>query len=195
MQSQPVPANAYGDFDRTQVEPREAFRLDSPRGKEGDFLVALHFQKASEEAAPLLPLRTTSGDGFRARIASGSTTALFRRNVGPLMAGEISTDGSSLVVSERGSGEEIFAAQGRSLRRGQQLFMSANPAVEVVWDNQPSFTNLHVICTGETDLRIFPKKQPVEVIVDQVRITPTLAEGFISLAHLAKGEHVVRISY
>jgi hypothetical protein len=111
------------------------------------------------------------------------------------MAGEISADGSSLVVSERDSVEEIFAAQVRSMRRGQRLFLSANPAAQVVLDNHPSFVDLHVMCTGETDLRIFPKKQPVEVIVDQVRATPTFTEGFISLAHLAKGEHVVRISF
>jgi hypothetical protein len=195
LQPQPVPTNAYSDFDRIPVEPREAFRLDSPRGKEGDFLVALHFQKASEEAAPLLPLRTTLGDGFRVRNASGSTIVLFRRNAGPLMAGGFSADSSSLVVSERDGVEEIFAAEVHSLRRGQQSFLSANPAAEVVLDENPSFAELHVMCTGETDLRILPKKQPVDVIVDQVRATPTFAEGFISLAHLAKGEHVVRISY
>jgi hypothetical protein len=195
LQPQPVPTIAYTDFDRTSVEPREAFRLDSPREKEGNFLVAMHFQTASEEATPLVPLRTASGDGFRARNASGSTTALFRRNAGPLMAGEISADGSSLVVSERDSVEEIFAAQVRSLRRGQQLLLSANPAVDVVLDNNPSFADLHVMCTGETDVRILPKEKPVEVIVDQVRAAPTFAEGFISLAHLAKGEHVVRITY
>ena len=195
LQPQPVPTIAYGDFDRITVEPRKAFRLDSPRGKESDFLVAMHFQKASEEAVPLLPLRTTSAEGFTARNPSGSTTALFRRNAGPLIAGDISADGSSLVVNERGSVEEILAAQMHSLRRGQQLLLSANPAAEVVLDETPFFADLHVMCTGETNLRLFPKKQPVEVIVDQVRATPTFAEGFISLAHLAKGEHVVRISY
>jgi hypothetical protein len=73
--------------------------------------------------------------------------------------------------------------------------LSANPAVDVVLDNNPSFADLHVMCTGETDVRILPKEKPVEVIVDQVRAAPTFAEGFISLAHLAKGEHVVRITY
>jgi hypothetical protein len=195
LQPQPVPTIAYRDFDRIPVEPREAFRLDSPREKEGDFLVAMHFQKASEEAAPLLPLRTTSADGFRVRNARGSTTALFRRNAGPLMAGGISADGSTLVVNERDSIEEFFAAQVRSLRRGPQLMMSANPAVDLVLDKNPSVDDFHVVCASETDLKIHPEQEPVEVMVDQARATPIVRQGFISLAHLAKGEHVVRISY
>jgi hypothetical protein len=112
-----------------------------------------------------------------------------------LRAGEISADGSSLVVNQRNSGEEILAVQVRSLRRGQQVFLSANPAVAVAADNYPSFVDLHVTCAGETDLRILPKKPPVEVLVDQTPAPPAFAEGFISLAHLAKGEHVVRITY
>jgi len=31
LQEQPIPSFAYGNLDRTPVEPREAFRLDSPR--------------------------------------------------------------------------------------------------------------------------------------------------------------------
>jgi hypothetical protein len=177
------------------VELHETFRLDSPREREDNFLVAMHFQKASEDVAPLLPLHTASGDGFKVSTASGSTTALFRRTAGPLMAGEFSADGSSLVVSERGTIEEILAAQARALHRGQQVLFSANSAVEVVLDRNPSSDDFHVVCAVETDLKMFPKKQPVEVSVDQVRTTPTFAEGFIILSHLAKGEHVVRISY
>ena len=195
LQPQPVPTNAYIDLDRTPVASRETFRLDSPREREGNFLVAMHFQKASEDVAPLLPFRTASGDGFKVSNASGSTTALFRRAAGPLMAGEISADGSSLVVNERDAVEEILAAQVRFLRRGQQVLLSANSAVEVVLDRNPSSDIFQVVCAVETDLKMFPKKTPVEVSVDQVRITPTFAEGFIILSHLAKGEHVVRISY
>ena len=195
LQPQPVPTNAYIDLDRTPVEPRETFRLDSPREKEANFLVAMHFQKASEDVAPLLPFHTASGDGFKVSNASGSTTALFRRAAGPLMAGEISADGNSLVVNERDALEEILAAQVRFLHRGQQVLLSANSAVEVVLERNPSSDNFQVACAIETDLKTFPKKKPVEVSVDQVRVTPTFAEGFIILSHLAKGEHVVRISY
>jgi hypothetical protein len=195
VQPQPVPTNAYIDFDRIPVEPREAFRLDSLREKTSHFLVAMHFQKGSEEAAPLLPIRATSADGFRARNAHGSTTALFRRNAGPLMAGEISTDGNSLVVNERDGVEEFFAATVRSLRRGSQLLMSVDPAVELVLAKNHAVDDFDVVCTRETDLKIHTEQQPVAVMVDQVRATPIVKERFISLAHLAKGEHVVRISY
>ena len=195
VQPQPVPTKAYVDFDRIPVEPREAFRLDSPREKASDFLVAMHFQKGLEESAPLVPLRTTSADGFTARNAQGSTTAFFRRGAGPLVAGEISADGSILVVNERDGAEEFFAAQVRSLRRGSQLLLSANPAVELVLAKNPAVDDLHVVCTRETDLKIPTERQPVAVMVDQVRATPIVGGRFVSLAHLAKGEHVVRISY
>jgi hypothetical protein len=196
LQPQPVATDAYIDLDRIPVEPREALRLDSSREKEATFLVAMHFQKGSEAPAPILSFQNPSAEGFRAINArSGSTTALFRRSAGPLTAGEISADGASLVVNEKEGTEEILVAQMRSLRRGQQAILSANPALDVVLDRSTSLDDLHVVCAGETDLRILPQKKPVEVMVDQVRTTATVAEGFIFLAHLAKGEHVVRISY
>jgi hypothetical protein len=73
--------------------------------------------------------------------------------------------------------------------------MSANPAVDLVLDKNPSVDDFHVVCASETDLKIHPEQEPVEVMVDQARATPIVRQGFISLAHLAKGEHVVRISY
>jgi hypothetical protein len=111
------------------------------------------------------------------------------------MAGEISADGASLMVREKDSAESILAAQMRSLRRGQQAILSATPAVDVVLDRTTSFDDLYVVCAGETDLQILPQEKPAEVMVDQVRTFPNIAEGFISLAHLAKGEHFVRITY
>ncbi|MDR3673938.1 MAG: hypothetical protein P4N24_00505, partial [Acidobacteriota bacterium] len=195
LQAQPVAISAYIDLDRIPVEPRKTFILDSSRAKEASFLVAMHFQKGSEQAAPLTPVENGSGEGFRTHGANGSTVALFRRGVGPLTAGEISTDGASLVVIEKDGVEEILSAGVRSLRSGQQTLLSANPAAEVVLEESPSYDEVHLVCASETEVKLFPKKQPVDVMVDQAHTIPTLAGGFISLVHLAKGEHVVRISY
>ena len=195
LQTQPVAISAYIDLDRIPVEPRKTFLLDSSRAKEASFLVAMHFQKGSGPAAPLTPVQTSSGEGFRTSGANSSTVVLFRRSVGSLTAGEISTDGTNLVVIEKDGVEEILSAQVRSLRRGQQTLLSATSAVEVVLDKSPSYDDVHLVCASETEVKLFLKKQPVDVMVDQAHTTPTLAGGSISLAHLAKGEHVVRISY
>ena len=122
-------------------------------------------------------------------------TAMFRRSQGPLVVDEISTDGESLVVIGKDDSEEILATQTLNLRRGQQALISANRAVVVTSNTNPSFVDFHVVCMGETALKIFTKKEPLEVMVDQVRTTPIFAGGFLSFSHLAKGVHVVRFIY
>jgi hypothetical protein len=192
---QPVPTNAYHDLDRNPVEPRQTFRLDSPRERSASFLVAMHFQKSTEAAVPFTPFRTSSGDGLESRQSASWTTAIFRRDAGPLTAGEISTDGDSLVVSKNDTVEEVLATETKSLYRGRQLVFSASPAVDVVAMKSASATELYLTCAGATDVRIFPERRVVGLRVDESRATPTVVEGFIPLAHLIQGEHVVRITY
>jgi hypothetical protein len=202
LQQQPVPTVAYKDFDRIPVEPREAFRLDSPREKEGSFLVALHFQKTGEEVAPLQPLATTSAQGFRAAV--GAAQVLFRSKPGQLTAGGLTADGDVLAIKDGNIGEEIFGGNLKFLQRGQQVLFSSNPATDVVLRESPAPVEVHVFCSATTDLRIYAQKPPREVRLDQglapyqmVRglVTPPQAGGFISFGRLAKGEHVVSISY
>jgi hypothetical protein len=193
LQQQPVPTHAYSDFDRTPVEPREAFRLDSPREKEGSFLVALHFQKTGEEAAPLQPLSTTSGQGFQA--AGGAAEVLFRSKPGQLTTGGLTADGDLLAIKEGNSVEEIFGGNLKLLQRGQQVLFSSNPATDVALRESPAPVEVHVFCSATTDLRIYAQKPPREVRLDQGLVTPPRAGGFISFERLAKGEHVVSIRY
>ena len=195
IERQPVPTPTYVDLDRTPVVPRVALRLDSSQQKMARFLVAMHFQKAAEAAVPIEPFQTSSAEGFRSHDATGATTVLFRRENGPLMAGDIVADGAGLVVIERADAEELLAIQVQSLRRGPQTLMSASAPIEAVLENRPSFRNLYLTCASETDLRLFPEKKPVALTVDGVPTTAGITEKFISLAHLAKGEHVLRIAY
>lgn len=192
---QPVPVIAYRDFDRNTIAPREALRLDSPRERSASFLVALHLQKGTEQAVPLLPFRTASGEGFKFEQGGGSTTILFRRAAGSLTAGGISTDGDGLVVSKDGSAENILAVGATWLQRSRQVVFSAVPAADVAMEKLSSATELHLECAGETNLKFLPENRPVGMWIDRVRASLTLAQGFVSLAHLAKGEHVVRIAY
>jgi hypothetical protein len=193
LQEQPIPSFAYGNLDRTPVEPREAFRLDSPREKEGSFLVALHFQKTGEEPAPLQPLATTSGQGFQA--AGGAAQVLFRSKPGQLTAGGLTADGDLLAIKDGNSGEEIFGGNLKVLQRGQQLLFSSNPATDVALRESPGPVEVHVFCSATTELRIYAPKPPREVRLDQGLVTPPQAGGFISFERLAKGEHVVSIRY
>jgi hypothetical protein len=193
LQQQPIPTNAYVSFDRTPVEPCEAFRLDSPREKEGSFLVALHFQKAGEEAAPLQPLSTTSGQGFQA--AGGVAEVIFRSKPGQLSAGGLTADGDVLALKHGNGVEEIFGGNLRWLRRGKQLLFSSNPATDVALRQAPAPVEVHVFCSAITDLKVYAEKPVREVKLDQGLVTPRQAGGFISFERLAKGEHVVNIHY
>ncbi len=228
LQQTPIPVIDYGDLDQNRVKLREAFRLESPEGN-ADFLVAMHFQKASEGAEPLHAFSTASGEGFttgapvaglperrrrsqRAATKTGGATQrvapatiLFRIGAGretrrvdattALSAGDITADGDVLAVSESDGTQQIFSADVHSLRRGQQLLFSSTAAIDAVLRESPSLAELQVLCPAETSLKIRAERQPAEVTLDQGRISAPVVAGFLSLAYLAKGEHVVRISY
>jgi hypothetical protein len=193
LQPQPIPTNAYVNFDRTSVLPREAFRLDSPREKAGSFLVALHFQKAGEEPAPLQPLSTASGQGFQA--APGTAEVVFRSKPGQLTAGGLTADGDVLAIKHGNGVEEIFGGNLRLLRRGELVLFSSNPATDVALREAPARVEVHIFCSAITDLKIYAEKPAREVRLDQGLVTLPQARGFISFERLAKGEHVVNITY
>jgi hypothetical protein len=193
LEPQPVPTIAYRDFDRIPVEPREAFRLDSPREKEGSFLVALHFQKAGEEAAPLQPLPTTSGQGFRA--AGGTAEAIFRSKPGQLTTADLTADADVLAIKHGNGVEEILSGNLKVLQRGRLVLFTSSPATDVALRESPTALEVQIFCSAMTDLKIHAEKPAREVRLDQGLVTPRQAGGFISFERLAKGEHVVSISY
>ena len=206
-QQMPIPTTTnIGDLDRIVLQPREAFRLDSPAEKAGTFLVAMRFQKASEEPLPLRPLRSASGEGFQ--TPDGLTAVLFRTQAAPLTTGGLTADGDVLALTDRGGLREIFVSQARSLRRerfdfahrpepveGQQELFSSTAAIDALLRASPSFVELRLVCAREIDLKILAERPPAEVTLDQARVTPVLVGGYVSLAQLTQGEHVVRISY
>jgi len=201
LEPQPVPTNAYGNLDRIQVEPREAFRLNSAREKESSFLVGMHFQKAGEEATPLQPVSTTSGQGFRS--AGGAAEAVFRSQPGQLSAGGFSADAEVLAVNQGNAVEEIFGRHLRSLQRGGQVLFSANPATDVTLRDASAWApqEVHIFCSALTDVKIYVENWPSNVTLDGGRMgAPSRAFAgqaghFISFERLAKGEHVVNIKY
>ncbi len=193
LEPQPIPTNAYGNFDQIQVEPREAFRLNSAREKEGSFLVAMHFQKAGEEAASLQPVSTASGQGFQA--VGGAAEVMFRSKPGPLTAGGLTAEADVLAVNHGNDVEEIFGGNIKSLQRGGQMLFSSNPAADVTLREVLDPVEVHVFCSAITDLKIYTEKPAREVRLDRGLVTPPQAGGFISFARLAKGEHIVSIRY
>jgi hypothetical protein len=194
LEQQPIPTfTAYRDFDRTPVERRETFRLDSAREKEGRFLVGLHFQAAGEEAAPLQAFSTTSGEGFQS--PDGTTQVLFRCKPGELSRGDLTADGDVLAIKNWKGGEEIFGGNLKVLRRGEQVLFSSNPAADVAIREPGAPVEVHVFCSATTDLKVYAGKPPREVRLDQGLVRTPQGGGLISFERLAKGEHVVSLSY
>ena len=100
-----------------------------------------------------------------------------------------------LAINHGNDVEEIFGGNLKSLQRGRQVLFSSNPATDVALREAPAPVEVHVFCSAITDLKIYTEKPPREVRLDQGRATPTQAGGFISFERLAKGEHIVSISY
>ena len=190
---QPVPTIAYRDFDRIPVNPRETLQLDSPRTKKASFLVALHFQKGGEEPAPLEPQSNSSAQGFQS--SDGAAQILFRSKPGPLTAEDLTTDGDVLAISKVMGEDEVFSGNAKLLQRGARAIFTSDRITDVALRETPDFAEVHLFCSAMTNVKIYAKRQPSEVKLDQGLVTAFQAEGFISLEHLTKGDHVVSISY
>jgi len=195
LQQVPYPTNFCSrvDMDRTMTHRREMFRLDSPAEKAGEFLVAMRFQKASEEPLALLPQHGAAGEGFR--TPDGLTVVLFRTQAAPLSSNGLTADAEVLALRNRDNQREIFVSQARSLRREQQPLFSSTAPIDALLRISPSSVELRVVSVRGTNLKVFAERTPVEVTLDQARVTPSLVGGYVALAPLTRGEHVLRISY
>jgi hypothetical protein len=109
--------------------------------------------------------------------------------------GGLTVDGDVLAIKHEDGVEEILGGNLKFLQRGQQLLFSSSTATEVALREAPASVEVHVFCSAITDLKIYAEKPAREVRLDQSLVTPPQAGGFISLERLAKGEHVVSISY
>jgi hypothetical protein len=194
LQQMPIPTTlSIGDLDRIMLQPREAFRLDSSAEKVGEFLVAMRFQKASEEPMPLRPLRSGSGEGFE--TPDGLTAVLFRTQPGPLTVRDLTADGAAVAYREREGLKEIFVSQARSVRGARQaLFLTTAPIVGVLRVS-PTLVELRLVSAREIDLKMLAERPPVEMTLDESHVTPSVIGGYVSFPQLTEGEHVVRISY
>ena len=72
---------------------------------------------------------------------------------------------------------------------------SSNPATDVAIREPEAPVEIHVFCSATTDLGVYAGKPPREVRLDQGLVTAPQGGGLISFEHLAKGEHVVSLSY
>jgi hypothetical protein len=195
LQQVPYATNfcSHVDMDRNMTQRREMFRLDSPAQKASEFLVAMRFQRASEEPLPLRPLRGAAGEGFQ--TPDGLTAVLFRTQAASLSFNGLAADAEVLAFRNRDKRREIFLSQARSLRRGEQALFSSTAAIDALLRTSPSSVELQLVSARQTDLKILAERPPVEVTLDQVGVTPSLVGGYVSLTQLSQGEHVVRISY
>jgi hypothetical protein len=118
-----------------------------------------------------------------------------------LAVGGLTADGDVLAIKHGNGVEEVFGGNVRLLRRGKQLLFSSSPATDVALRAAPAPVEVHVFCSAITDLKIYAEKPAREVTLDGVgtgapwRALTGQAGGFISFERLAKGEHVVSISY
>jgi hypothetical protein len=193
LQPTPIPTIAYGNLDRIHVEPRQAFYLDSgPPANSGVFLVGMRFQKATEQPASLRAFSSASGEGFQ--TPDRRTTLFFRVRPGALSVGDLSADGDALAVINQAEATDIFAENLRSIERRQQAVFSSSAPVDVVMRKTSAAEEFHIACTSETDLKIRAERKPAELTLDGAKVVPQAGE-IIVFPQLAKGEHVVRVSY
>lgn len=196
-----VPGIDYVNLDRDAVKPRQTLELASPAEAATDFGVAMRFRKELQTLSPLAAFKTISGFGFKS--AAGKTVVLIRTSPGLLVSrntpfGEVSSDGDAAAISRRGGLQNVLAVRADGLRLAGRLLFSVEPNtsnVDIVMQQEAAGENVHVACLKETNLQVRIMRNPIDVTVDGARIPLLTSNGFVSINHLGKGEHVVEIHY
>lgn len=197
----PVPGIDYVNLDRDAVKPRQTLQLASPAEAATDFGVAMRFRKDLQTPSPFAAFKTISGFGFKS--ASGKTVVLIRTSPGMLVSrntpfGGVSSSGDAAAITRREGLQDVLAVRADGLRLAGRLLFSVEPytsKVDIVIQQEPAGENVHVACWKETNLQVRITRNPIDVTVDGARIPLLATNGFVSINHLGKGEHVVEIHY
>lgn len=107
----------------------------------------------------------------------------------------MTADGDVLAIKNWKGREEILGGNLKALRRGEQVLFSSSPATDVAIREPGDPVEIDVFCSATTDLRVYAGKPPREVRLDQELVRIPQGAGLITFEHLARGEHVVSLSY
>jgi hypothetical protein len=194
IETDPIPINAYKDFDTVPVEPRNTFRLESAPADNSVFTVGLQFLPSNSAVKSLKAISTANAEGFSTGAGQETVTALFRTKPGNLSHNGFDTNGDVLaVVGERNS-EHLFAARARSFDANGRAILSSNAPVDAEITMESKEDDLWLFASGPAIVNIQVRSQVRSVSLDGTVINIQKNGDSIGL-NLNKGEHSVHISY
>lgn len=190
--SQPIPITAYGEFEKGRIFPRSAFVLDTPKQPSHTFLVGMQFVKVPASESFVNWKNANNRVDFDARDGEEEIRGSFRKAPGgELSAGQFTTDGDSLAISQRGTQSDVLITQARNLRgTGTQLIATTSAVDLMLHQAENGLREFHLACRTDTTVKLASSKAASAILMDGKPVTAEYRNGTIAL-ELAEGEHVV----
>lgn len=187
---EPIPVNAYSDFEHGRIFSRSAFEIETPKEMNHTFLVGLRFAKLPATESPLNWKKESNAIGFDLRTTTDEIHGSFRTAPGKLSAGNASTDGDALLVSSNGATRDVFAAQARNVNAERGPGFSSPLPVDLVLHATGARSEFHIASQANTTASFSLPSAPSELLLDEKPVSAPYANGTIKVS-LTEGEHVV----
>ncbi len=194
IEAAPIPINAYKDFDKVPVEPRNTFRLESARADNAVFTVGLQFLPSNSAVESLKAISTPNAEGFSTGAGAETVTALFRTKAGELSQDGFATDGGVLALVDEHHLQHLFIAQARSFRANGRPVLSSSLPVDAEITMEATEDDLRLFAPGATIVSVGVKSQVRSVSLDGTIINIKQNGDTVGL-NLNEGEHSVHIAY
>ena len=189
--SEPIPIAAYGELEKGRLFPRSAFVLNTPKEINHTFLVGMQFAKPASSASSINWKNSSNGIDFDARYGEEEIHGSFRRTFGgELSAGQFTTDGDALAISQRRTQSDVLIAQARNVRAmNTQLVSTTVPVDLMIHQADTGVREFRFACRKNTRVKLAVSKTTYTILLDGRSLRAEYRNGMMTL-DLAQGEHI-----
>jgi len=189
--SQPIPITSYGEFEKGRIFSRSAFVLNTAKEASHTFLVGMQFVRLSSSESSIIWKKSNNGVDFDVHDGEEEIHGTFRKTSGgELSAGQFTTDGDSLAVSQRGTQSDVLMTQGRNVRAmNMQLVSTTAPVDLMLHQADAGIREFHFACGRNTTVKLSSSKPSSTILLDGKSVAAEYRNGILTL-ELPQGEHI-----
>ncbi|MGH9404802.1 MAG: heparinase II/III domain-containing protein, partial [Terriglobia bacterium] len=195
LRATPLPISDYTELDHARVLPEQELRLSSTHRNAVSFLVSVRLVKRGNPRGSVEPASAPGAEGLRGNFGGTSFAAAFRNGNGNLRAGDASTDGRALASLERGSDQDVFASEMKSLSVNGEVWLAAGAPVDAVIRRTSSGIRVEFSNAVAVAVRIRSQQAPARTMLDGKPVSGAIEGGFVVLRDVPPGDHRVSITY
>jgi len=189
--SEPIPIAAYGELEKGRIFPRSAFVLNTPKAMNHTFLVGMQFIKGPSSDSSVAWKNSSNGIDFDAHDGDVEIHGSFRRiSGGELSAGQFTTDGDGLAISQRGTQSDVLITQARNVRAMNTELVSTTAPVDLMFHQAATgVRELHFACRTNTTVKLSSSRPTPTIRLDGHSFAAEYHNGTMTF-ELPQGEHI-----